>query len=155
MARRALGTIAILAWIFSISPAVAQERDCCNRIDDDGDGKIDFRDEDCATHPECPTPFRRGDVDLDGKTNVTDAIILLQLAFGGLPDRHTCDEARDVNDDGSSMSGCIVLIDWLCSGPVLPSRSSSAAWTRLRTPCSASWSLPDAEEVYSLRVVRL
>jgi dockerin type I repeat protein len=121
MAGGTTGAAAALIWFLSNAPALAQEN-CCNRIDDDGDGKIDFRDEDCATAPDCPIPFRRGDVDLDGKINITDAIILLQLAFGGLPDRHSCDEARDVNDDGSlDVTDAIVLIDWLFrSGPVLP-----------------------------------
>ena len=30
------------------------EDDCCNRIDDDGDSKIDFADTDCSKAPYCP-----------------------------------------------------------------------------------------------------
>jgi hypothetical protein len=101
--------------------AVAQE-DCCNRIDDDGDAMIDFDDADCGSHPECPTDFRRGDADLDGRTNITDVVTLLGLAYRGLPPGTVCDDARDVNDDGSlDLTDAVVLIDWLFrSGPAPP-----------------------------------
>lgn len=124
--RRTIGGAAatfatIASFLLSTVTAAAQE-DRCNRVDDDGDGKVDFADEDCATHPECATDFQRGDVDLDARINVTDAIILLRLAFGGLPDRYFCDDAKDVNDDGSlDVTDAIVLIEWLFrSGPAPP-----------------------------------
>jgi len=81
-----------------------------------------LRDPDCASSPECPIPFRRGDVDFDGKTNITDVVILLGLAFRGLPPGTVCEDARDVNDDGSlDLTDAIVLIDWLFrSGPAPP-----------------------------------
>ena len=123
MARTAIETVAVLAGVLSSATVTALE-DCCNRIDDDGDGLIDFQDADCATHPECfPVPFRRGDVDLDGNVNVTDVVVLLGLAFGGLPDPFLgCDEPRDVDDSGSiEVTDAVVLLEWLFrSGPAPP-----------------------------------
>jgi hypothetical protein len=112
---------AFFLLLVSVGSAPAQE-DCCNRIDDDGDGRIDFDDADCAGTPECPIPFRRGDVDQDGRVNLADVIVLIRVVAGRLPNLHLCDEAKDVNDDGDrDVTDAIVLLQWLFrSGPPPP-----------------------------------
>ncbi len=49
---------------------------------------------------ECDAPFRRGDVDSNGKLNVTDVIKFLSYAFVGSEEVPECLDAADVNDNG-------------------------------------------------------
>ena len=121
-ARRTIGSAAVAFLLLSIGSAGAQE-DCCNRIDDDGDGRIDLDDSDCVSAPVCPPiPFRRGDVDQDGRVNLADAIVLIRVVAGRLPNLHLCDAAKDVNDDRAiDVTDAIVLLQWLFrSGPPPP-----------------------------------
>jgi len=91
---------------------------CCNRIDDDQDGMVDFRDADCASHPECePQRFHRGDARISGRLDITDAIQILGFLFGG--SSLSCLEAGDVDDDGQVLvTDAILLLGYLFSnGP--------------------------------------
>ena len=88
----------------------------------DGDGLLD-----CATanfdsgsltilHGTAPavgSSFRRGDVDLDGRVVLTDAVAVLERLFRGagpLP----CRDAADTNDDGSlNLTDAVYLLQYL------------------------------------------
>ena len=60
-------------------------------------------------------PFRRGDVDIDGKITVMDAISLLCYFFKGTP--LLCLEAADANDSGSlELADLIRILDYLFLG---------------------------------------
>jgi hypothetical protein len=43
-------------------------------------------------------PFVRGDSNLDGRVDITDAIVTLLYLFGGSPQPHDCRDAMDAND---------------------------------------------------------
>ena len=59
---------------------------------------------------ECErTLFHRGDVDLDGRLNLTDAVSLLSHLFQGRRDP-ACQEAADVDNDGSVVITDAILI---------------------------------------------
>ena len=61
-------------------------------------------------------PFRRGDVNLDGSTNVADAIYHLAYLFGGGGDPG-CFDSADINDDGGvNISDAITLLESLFGG---------------------------------------
>ena len=62
------------------------------------------------------TPFRRGDVNLDGSTNVADAIFHLAYLFsGGVTPG--CLDSADINDDGGiNISDAITLLESLFGG---------------------------------------
>lgn len=50
--------------------------------------------------PDLESPeFRRGDANADGKTDIADAVAVLNRLFGGAPDL-PCADAADANDDG-------------------------------------------------------
>ncbi len=60
-----------------------------------------------------PTTFVRGDVDQNGVTSVTDAVILLEHLFLGVPTGH-CPRTADVNqDDGLNIADAIALLNGL------------------------------------------
>ena len=95
-----------------------EPENCCNLRDDDGDGRIDSSDTDCASHPPCRSGmFHRGDVRQNGRIDITDAILLLGFLFGGSP--VGCEEAADVDDDSQVMvTDAILLLRYLFSdGP--------------------------------------
>ena len=65
-------------------------------------------------------PFNRGDINVDGAINLSDAIYLLQgLFLGGPPP--SCQDAADVNDDGAvNLSDPIYLLNALFLGGPQP-----------------------------------
>ncbi|MBI4604955.1 MAG: hypothetical protein HY721_23585, partial [Planctomycetes bacterium] len=84
----------------SLTPAEVVKEDCTNGGDDDGDGKADCADPDCATFPACLLPkFVRGDVDSSGVINLTDGLRVLLFLFqaGARPE---CMDAGDSDDSG-------------------------------------------------------
>ncbi len=81
-------------------PDVAVETSCTNAADDDGDGKIDCADTDCAGNAAClGTNFHRGDADDNGVLQLTDAIRILGFLFLG-GQEPTCLDAADADDNG-------------------------------------------------------
>ncbi len=69
---------------------------------------------------ECPVPFRRGDANVDGSLNLTDAIYLLVYLFlGGQEPR--CREAGNINaDSGIDLSDPVSLLSFLFLGGPQP-----------------------------------
>lgn len=62
--------------------------------------------------PESP-PFRRGDVNDDGRVNLSDAVVILQNLFGGAVTL-SCDDAADTDDDGDILlTDAIRLLGYL------------------------------------------
>ena len=47
-----------------------------------------------------PKKFSRGDANNDSKINVTDAVLIIQIVVGILPQKVDCKDALDANDDG-------------------------------------------------------
>ena len=71
--------------------------------------------------PGGSAPFRRGDVDADGRASVTDAVRVVQALFGILPAPFDCDDALDVDDDGKlSVTDAISVLGYLFRGGTEP-----------------------------------
>ena len=66
--------------------------------------------------------FSRGDADGNSKINVVDAILIIQIETGNLPEKFDCDDALDANDDGNvtTQDGIRVLQYVFERGPNLP-----------------------------------
>ena len=66
--------------------------------------------------------FNRGDADGNSKINVVDAILIIQIETGNLPEKFDCDDALDANDDGTvtTQDGIRVLQYVFERGPNLP-----------------------------------
>ena len=63
--------------------------------------------------------FRRGDADLSGKVDLTDAVVVLQHLLGGKPS--PCEKGSDVDDDGLlSLADALGIALWLFQGAVAP-----------------------------------
>lgn len=66
-----------------------------------------------------PTPnFQRGDVNGDGKINVTDPVWIVQLGVGNtnFAPVYNCDDARDANNNGSIgdfTADAVFLLNWI------------------------------------------
>jgi len=72
-------------------------------------------------------PFIRGDGNLDGSVNISDAISILDRLFGSSPPS-TCPDAADSNDDGTvNIADPIHLLAYLFSGGPPPSAPFPAA----------------------------
>ena len=101
-------------------PSIPAVEVCDDGADNDGDGKIDCEDPDCAQAPNCQvgTLFRRGDANADGGINITDGIFILNYLFLGGPEP-PCMEAADPNDDGSNniTDGVYILNFLFLGGP--------------------------------------
>ena len=69
-----------------------------------------------------PGKFSRGDADGNSKINVVDAILIIQIETGNLPEKFDCDDALDANDDGTvtTADGIRVLQYVFERGPNLP-----------------------------------
>jgi hypothetical protein len=67
-------------------------------------------------------PFQRGDADGNGRINITDAVLIIQIAIGNLNERYDCDDARDANDDGRvNIMDALPVLAWIFQrGPRLP-----------------------------------
>lgn len=74
---------------------------CDNGRDDDGDLLVDCEDPDCLEAASCRTEsfFRRGDVDGNGRLEVTDPVVSLSYQFLGTFDPD-CFDALDFDDSG-------------------------------------------------------
>lgn len=88
------GLLALFAFFFGIAPSV----------------------------PGQPTEFRRGDSNVDGTVDISDAINTLSYLFLGEPSFLACDDAADANDDGKvDVSDPIFALSFLFGGgPSLP-----------------------------------
>jgi hypothetical protein len=67
---------------------------------------------------EAPPPpvedFFRGDADGNGRINVNDAVLIIQIAVGNLGSRYNCPDALDANDDGrSNISDAVPVLRWV------------------------------------------
>lgn len=67
---------------------------------------------------EAPPPpvedFYRGDADGNGRINVGDAVLIIQVVLGNLNARYNCPDALDANDDGSAnISDAIPVLRWV------------------------------------------
>lgn len=49
-----------------------------------------------------PTKFSRGDADGNGKINVADAILIIQIKVGNLTQKFACDDVLDADDNGQT-----------------------------------------------------
>lgn len=76
--------------------------------------------------------FRRGDMNDDGETNLTDAVTLLSFLFAGGP-LGTCPDAGDANADGElALDDSVVLLTYLFANgpaPTFPGPDQCGAWT--------------------------
>jgi hypothetical protein len=88
----------------------------------DGDGRVDFLARSATevlvflNEPFDAPRFARGDVNDDGKWNLTDAVAVLSYLFvsGPVP---TCLQAADSNDDGSlDLTDAVVVLTYLFLG---------------------------------------
>ena len=72
-----------------------------------------------AVRPVAEVPFRRGDVNFDGRRNISDAVAILRSIASG--EVLSCPDAGDVDDDGRVVvTDAIFELDFLFnSGPVL------------------------------------
>jgi hypothetical protein len=66
--------------------------------------------------------FRRGDANGNGRFDVGDVVLIIQVALGNLPERFDCDDVRDTNDDGQAIvTDAVPLLTFLFRvGPPLP-----------------------------------
>jgi hypothetical protein len=66
--------------------------------------------------------FQRGDADGNGKVNISDVVLIIQIIVGNLQERYNCDDALDANDDGElSIADALPVLSWLFSrGQRLP-----------------------------------
>jgi hypothetical protein len=67
--------------------------------------------------------FSRGDADGNGKLNVSDAVLIIQIAVGNLTKRFDCMDILDANDDGTvNITDAIPVLSYVFQkGPALPS----------------------------------
>jgi len=66
--------------------------------------------------PASPPAFRRGDVNSDGRVDISDAVNSLESLFLG-DEPSSCPDAADANDDGKiDLSDAIATLRWLFSG---------------------------------------
>ena len=69
-----------------------------------------------STIAEAQSPFTRGDSNLDGNTDISDGVNMLNILFLGSPDPG-CQDARDTNDDGrADISDGVFLLSHLFTG---------------------------------------
>ena len=61
-------------------------------------------------------PFRRGDANADGRTDISDAVEVLRFLFAGTA-APLCEDAADANDDGSvNVADAVSLLAYLFGG---------------------------------------
>ncbi|MBN1885241.1 MAG: hypothetical protein JW876_06960, partial [Candidatus Krumholzibacteriota bacterium] len=67
-------------------------------------------------------PFSRGDADVNGKVNISDAVWIIQILFGSFVEKVDCDDALDANDDGSlNIDDAMIVLAWMFQrGEALP-----------------------------------
>ncbi len=90
----------IVLTVYQSATVVAEI--CDNGTDDDGDTKADCEDTDCAAAVNCllGTKFVRGDADVNGTLQLTDAVRILNVLFLGTG-VILCDDAADSDDNGT------------------------------------------------------
>lgn len=94
-----------------------------NQIPATGDGESN---QIVVVSSEAPPPpvedFYRGDADGNGRINVGDAVLIIQIVLGNLDARYNCPDALDANDDGgANISDAIPVLRWVFQrGPRLP-----------------------------------
>jgi len=88
---------------------------------------------------ELAVPFRRGDSNADGESNLSDAISTLSFLFGGEPELD-CEKAADTDDDGRVLlTDAIYLLGFLFQGgrePPAPFRDCGLDETSDQLTCS-------------------
>jgi hypothetical protein len=69
-----------------------------------------------------PTKFSRGDSDGNGKINVIDAILIIQIKVGNLSAKFACDDVLDADDSGTvTVTDAIPVLQWVfAKGAALP-----------------------------------
>ncbi|MBI4601691.1 MAG: hypothetical protein HY721_07005 [Planctomycetes bacterium] len=105
----------------SLVPTAGPKEDCAKVGDEDGDGKADCDDEDCANEPACQKPkYHRGDADDNGRLELTDAIRILGFLFLGAASP-TCMDAADADDNGKvELTDAIRDLGYLFLGAAAP-----------------------------------
>lgn len=69
---------------------------------------------DIGAYELCNVPFKRGDVNADGKVDIADAIRQLFCLFADPCVEHWCPDASDANDDGrSNIADAITILSYL------------------------------------------
>jgi hypothetical protein len=88
-----------------------------------------------------PATFVRGDLNQNGRLEVTDAIIVLRFLFAGEREPVTCEDAADIDDDGQlAVTDPVALLDGLFRGgpaPPAPFRDCGADPTPDALGCRA------------------
>jgi hypothetical protein len=93
---------------------------------------------DVALTLDCGGTFVRGDANQDDRTDISDAISILDYLFRGTNDP-TCLLALNVNDDGSiDLSDPVFLLNWMFrGGPDIPSPNRDTGCGTDTTPADA------------------
>jgi hypothetical protein len=73
----------------------------------------------CLEGPQ-PSPFRRGDANVDGTSDISDAVSILSYLFLGT-EAVTCKKSADTNDDGAlDTTDGVYLLEFLFRGGMAP-----------------------------------
>ncbi|MBI4607069.1 MAG: hypothetical protein HY721_34325 [Planctomycetes bacterium] len=98
-------------------PSAPPAEVCGDGKDNDGDGKTDCDDGDCAADPACKGDrFHRGDADDNGQLQLTDAIRILGYLFLGAA-APACLDAADADDNGQlQLTDAIRILGYLFLG---------------------------------------
>lgn len=109
-------------------------------------------------------PFLRGDSNLDGVVNITDAVLVLRVLFLGDAPRG-CDDALDLDDDGEvSLEDCVLGLQFLfLDGPEPPAPfgqcgldpTPDGLWCTLHPLCDSGDSLCITQETVDLLLADL
>jgi hypothetical protein len=130
-----------LAEVEVFAPADSPREDCANTTDDDGDLLVDCDDDDCKAAEVCQSPvFHRGDSDHNGRTELTDAVRILNFLFLGTGVLR-CADAADADDNGSlELTDAVRILNFLFLGTGIipaPGAAGTSACGPDKTPDGA------------------
>lgn len=95
--------------------------------------------------------FVRGDADVDGERNITDAVYMLGCSFLGT-ECSSCADAADVNDDGEmNVTDPIFLLNFLFSGGPGPADSCGSDTTTDALGCRSFPPCADPDAIPTVR----
>ncbi|MBI4606274.1 MAG: thrombospondin type 3 repeat-containing protein [Planctomycetes bacterium] len=109
--------------IFTAAITTPPTESCSNGVEDDGDGLIDCADPDCAASPDCARErLLRGDADLNGTLQLTDAVQILGYLFLGVNGRvPECLDGADADDNGQlQLTDAVRILGFLFLGGAPP-----------------------------------